>query len=57
MIQANTPVGTPVSVQLDDGTLVQTQTVSEPYLLGGKYWVVRLMDVEGCYQLSRVSLR
>lgn len=51
----NYPVGTPVLVRRDDGTLTQTVTTHEASILGGHTAVVWLKDIRGAYALERVS--
>ena len=47
-------VGSQVSVQLDDGSVLETKTRSEAWVLGGHTAVVLLDGVTGGYLLSRV---
>lgn len=46
--------GTQVSVRLDDGSFVRTQTRSMPWKLGSGIWVVSLCGFSGGYDLKRV---
>jgi hypothetical protein len=59
----NHSVGTLVTVVKDDGEIIETETVSEAWMLGasGDYLghtpVIKLKDITGCYLLDRVSPR
>jgi hypothetical protein len=46
--------GTVVNVTLDDGTIWQTRTRSEPFQVGGHHWVVHLEGKAGYYLFERV---
>ena len=48
------PVGTPVAVTQDDGSVVETTTRSEAWCLGHGEPVVKYAGRTGCYLLSRV---
>lgn len=48
------PVGTPVDVMLDDGTVKRTTTRSEAWVMGGHTAVVSVEGISGGYMLSRV---
>lgn len=50
------PIGTPVIVQRDDGTLLQTITLATPRELGGQP-VVDVAGISGPYHLRCVYLR
>ena len=47
------PVGTPVSVMMDDGTTVDAIVTNEATILGGHTAVGWFTDISGCYKLSR----
>ena len=47
------PIGTPVRVTKDNGTVVETVTISKASMLGGHTPVVWLRDISGAYLLSR----
>lgn len=51
------PIGTPVTVKMDDGTERHTKTTSPAQLLGGHTGVVWLEGISGCYMLCRVTKR
>lgn len=51
------PVGTPVLVKRDDGSVTPSETISGAELLGGHTAVVWLRDIRGAYLLDRVSPR
>lgn len=51
------PVGTPVVVRRDDGSLFETATRSEPWLLGHGAAVISVEGITGGYMLDRVKLR
>jgi len=51
------PIGTPVSVLLDDGRIVHTKTSSEAQLLCGDTAVIWFIGIAGCYSLARVAKR
>jgi len=48
------PIGTPVIVEKDDGTEIETTTRSEAQMLSGHTAVIWLTGVSGCYALERV---
>jgi hypothetical protein len=50
------PVGANVDVTLDDGSIKQTKTRSEAFMLGGHTAVVFLEGFPGAYSLSRVTM-
>lgn len=50
------PVGTPVKVHLDDGSLKATKTQSEAWMLGGHSAVIMLDGISGAYSLARVRV-
>ncbi len=47
------PVGTPVSVTMDDGTAVETKVWHEATILGGHTAMGWFEDITGCYLLKR----
>jgi hypothetical protein len=49
------PVGTEVSVQLDNGAKLKTRTIAPASLLGGHTAVLWLEDISGCYKLDRCA--
>jgi len=49
------PVGTPVAVQKDNGSIVETKTRSQAYVMSEHTPVVFVDGISGCYALSRVS--
>jgi hypothetical protein len=49
------PVGTPVTVRLDDGSVNETKTRSAAYVLSGHTAVIFVDGISGCYLLSRVA--
>ncbi len=49
------PVGTAVTVTLDDGTKKPTVTVCEAWVLGGHTAVILLDGITGAYNLERVE--
>lgn len=51
------PAGTPVEVTRDNGSLEETTTTSEAWVLGGHSAVVQLAGIAGCYSLNRVRPR
>ncbi len=51
------PVGQPVSLTEDDGSLTHTQTKSEAWELGHGEPVVRVDGKSGGYLLSRIKAR
>lgn len=51
---AKHPVGCKVEVTLDDGSIKETQTASEAWVLGGHTAVIKLEGISGGYSLSRV---
>lgn len=48
-------VGTEVEVALDNGTKINTKTVSHATLLGGHTAVIWVKGISGCYALERVK--
>lgn len=50
------PVGASVDVVKDDGTIVNTKTQSEAFMLGGHTAVIHLEGISGAYSLSRVTM-
>lgn len=48
------PVGCNVEVTLDDGSLKETKTASEAWVLGGHTAVIKLEGIAGGYALNRV---
>jgi hypothetical protein len=52
---AKNPVGTPVTVRKDDGTIVHSITRSEAWLLGDHTPVVMVDGISGGYLLERVK--
>lgn len=53
---AETPVGSEVRVQKDNGDIVLTRTVTEAQVLSGHTPVIWLEGISGCYLLDRVSV-
>lgn len=51
------PVGTPVTVRMDDGSDLRTLTRSEPWLLGHGAAVIKVDGITGGYLLDRVRTR
>ncbi len=51
----NHPVGTAVEVTLDDGSIKETKTASEAWLMGGHSAVIKLEGISGGYSLDRVK--
>lgn len=51
------PVGSNVEVALDDGSIKETKTASQAWVLGGHTAVVKLEGICGAYALSRVHAR
>lgn len=51
-----TAIGTVVEVTLDDGSIQNTATRSDPWQLGDGTWVVMLEGRIGGYDLARVSV-
>lgn len=49
-------IGHAVKVKLDDGTLQDTVTESEAWLLGGHTAVIKLRGISGGYSLERVNV-
>lgn len=47
-------VGCKVDVTLDDGSIKETTTASEAWVLGGHTAVIKLEGITGGYSLSRV---
>jgi hypothetical protein len=52
---AHCPVGTPVTVERDNGRTEETVTTSEAYMMSGHTAVVHLQGIAGCYALERVK--
>jgi hypothetical protein len=52
----DTRIGTPVKVRRDDGSVVETTTRSQPWMLGKRSWVVCVVGISGAYKLQRVAL-
>lgn len=50
------PPGTPVSVVMDDQTIVRTKTRSETWTVGGSHQVVLLDGRTGGYLVKRCSV-
>ena len=48
------PVGKPVEVTLDGGSIKETKTASEAWVLGGHTAVIKLEGISGGYALNRV---
>lgn len=48
------PVGTLVEVTKDDGSIEETLTASEAWVLGGHTAVIKLVGISGGYALNRV---
>lgn len=48
------PIGTPVEVRRDDGSVLATRTRSEPWIIGGTA-VIMVEGIAGGYSLDRVS--
>lgn len=48
------PTGTKVEVRLDDGSIRNTTTRSEAWLMGGHTAVIMLEGISGGYMLERV---
>ncbi|MFP4145317.1 MAG: hypothetical protein ACLFV3_09250 [Phycisphaeraceae bacterium] len=48
------PKGTWVRVRLDDGSVMETTTRSQPWKLGGHTWVVQLDGMAARYALDRL---
>jgi hypothetical protein len=51
----DTPIGTAVTVEKDDGTEVQTKTRSKAWMLAGHTAVVMVEGITGCYALERIK--
>lgn len=49
------PEGTPVSVKLDDDSVITTTTLTEAWLLGGHTAVIKVCGISGAYKLDRVT--
>lgn len=49
------PIGTPVDVRLDDGTIFKTKTRSKAWVVGGPTAVVLVKGIRGGYLLDRVT--
>lgn len=54
---ANVPVGQPVAVVRDDGTVLRTETRSSAWCLGDGSPVVKVDGIAGGYALERVIVR
>ena len=52
---ASHPVGTAVKVRKDGGEVVESETRSEAWVLGGHTAVVMVTGIRGCYLLNRVT--
>jgi hypothetical protein len=52
---AKHPVGTAVTVRLDNGEVQQTKTKSAAEMLSGHTAVIWLDGISGCYMLDRVT--
>ncbi len=50
---ASCPVGTPVSVMMDDGTTKETKVKHEATILGGHTAMGWFDGISGCYLLAR----
>ena len=50
---ASCPVGTPVSVMMDDGTTVESKVTHEATILGGHTAMGWFEGISGCYKLDR----
>ena len=57
LLDASAPVGTPVTVSRDNGTLLNTETRSTVYMLDGRTPVVKLFGIVGCYRADRCVVR
>lgn len=51
------PIGTPVNVRLDDGTLKETNIRSEAWTMGGHSNVVKVDGIAGGYMIERITKR
>jgi hypothetical protein len=49
------PVGTAVTVKKDSGAIVEAETTSEAYVLGGHSAVILVTGISGSYLLERVT--
>lgn len=49
------PLGCPVKVKLDDGSVKESWTTSRAQMLGGHTAVIFLKGISGCYMLSRCT--
>lgn len=49
------PIGTTVSVQLDDGSIKDTVTLSRAWLMGGHSAMILVNGISGGYSLLRVN--
>jgi hypothetical protein len=49
------PIGTPVNVQRDNGTITQSKTRSAAWLMGGHTAMIMVDGIAGGYMLSRVT--
>jgi len=55
-MRSEDPAGTPVSVVMDDQTIVRSKTRSETWCVGGSHQVARLEERCGCYLVKRYSV-
>jgi hypothetical protein len=51
------PIGTPVLVRRDDGTLLETVTRSAPWQMAHGDWVVLVKGITGCYLADRITAK
>jgi hypothetical protein len=51
------PIGTPVYVRFDDGSVFATKTTSGPWPLFGGQLVISVEGINGAYPFDRVTLR
>lgn len=51
----NYAIGQQVRVTKDDGSVLETVTTSDPWVLGGHTAVIMLEAISGCYALDRVK--
>lgn len=49
------PIGCPVRVRMDDGSIKETLTESGAQMLGGHTAVIFLQGISGCYLLNRCA--
>lgn len=52
---AMVPVGTPVNVRMDDGSIRQLKTTSKAWLMGGHSAVILLDGIYGGFSLARCA--